>query len=1651
MKKGLLKRMGVLALSMVVTISQPLTAFATSGDDLSGNDIEISEDEIENSVLKERDSLDSIGDIAEYEAGEGNESIETSSVETKIDINLTSNSVSIDKPRMVDGVSTWDCIWFGNYWQEDTNDDGHCYSEDTTVNGTNYIADDKQPIKWRVLDIDSGGNAFLLADKLIDIAKYNEKMEEIYWFNSTVRSYLNSYGSRYNKSGIDFSSTGFLTNAFSPIEREAISVSTIENPVNPYYRTSSGPETSDKLFLLSTDEALVSGYGFKVNSFYGNQATSKDSTRVAYTTMFAADKPGYYTQWGAHMFSRWWLRTSCFPSSSSTFVNHTGAVYAVPADDDCWVARNNYCLRPAFRLNLSSSSSLWSYAGTVCSDGTVNEITPTNTTPNYFHYGDHTYRLFTVEKSWDDAEEYCESLGGHLVTISSKEENYAVYEGCLGGMEKPSAWIGLRQTSILDDGTMVDPIGSGTWLWVDELANNSLTSYRNWHKSEEYGNEPNGDGKWVCFFETFNDGTWNDDGRDKNAFICEWDYVVVESISLNQRTLNIEIGRAEALTTIIFPADATNQSVLWRSGDPSIARVTSSGVVIAHSVGKTTVFATTEDGGFVAKCGVAVTEKTGNSTDIEFNGRILSLENWRLDDLFVSEEDVVTSEAAAALALSRAAYISSDEVDALLWDLGLIEEVNDWARWPYCYDGPGTVHTISVRRYNGHNIITLVVKGTQLNRISDILADIAPDGFRSEGNAILGDLKTFLSDRGINIGDSENVFFLTGHSLGGAVAGNIAKSLETNEGVTSDRITCYTFGSPYTVYDLREYNNNREWYYIHNIVNKDDFVPRYPQAQVYVGRWGKDHEYNPTDRSTSFTTWYTFLTDRDYWKHVKGTAVDDILLNHIECEVYMALVLSKSNSRKNKERLVSVRCPVDVGVVDQNGTVVASIVDNEVTKRGDEDILIVAVGDEKYVVFKNGGKEYYLRLTGTNTGTMTYEVRDIQPSDTGNIVDASTKVFANVVLFDGKEMSSDIADEIGTDDIKLYVTDENNNPIKEISTDGRETEYDQDLDYGDVLAEDIPSDGNIPSGIWLGGVSNLSYDGTKQTQEFRVYDGTNLLVAGTDYTVSYKNNLKAYSVADVSNPTAADKKSAPQIIVTMKGNYSGKNTAYFSINPLSIEDNVSFCSYMKKSGETQNPVLLWNGKTLKKKTDYTVTKTGLTVTITGKGNFSGTRTLNISDSFDAPKQVLMSKVKVTSIPPQVYKGSSYTVNDLKTKDGKTSLDFVVSFGNDKLTAGIDYKVVKILNAKAVGKATVVLRGLNAGGGTGASENSFVGEKRISFRINGYPMTGDKIRVTSSDGSETLFANYQKAGAQPDLIVKYDDVTLRKGRDYTVKYSGNTKYPATKASVTITGKGNYSSKLSKKFSVTQRTFSTADGIRVIANNKAYSSKANQYKTTVRVYDYSGKLLKAGTDYDSNILYMQNGKELTSSHPKVGESVTVRVTGKGGYTSDSIDATYTILASGAADDIGKATIKIKNQDYNSGKAVSITSADQISQAVIGKSKTALAFSTDNGSTGDFMVLSGSYVGNTNKGTAQVTFVGINRYSGTKTVKFKIGRRSIADIWFGWLFPKTEWKSSDTVKNPTSTYGVSTLEYVYFGNYWQDTDSGGDGKVTQADTKD
>ena len=54
------------------------------------------------------------------------------------------------------------------------------------------------------------------------------------------------------------------------------------------------------------------------------------------------------------------------------------------------------------------------------------------------------YALFTIRKTWKDAEAQCQKVGGHLASIRNQEEQTEV-EKVLGSSESTKVWIGLKQ------------------------------------------------------------------------------------------------------------------------------------------------------------------------------------------------------------------------------------------------------------------------------------------------------------------------------------------------------------------------------------------------------------------------------------------------------------------------------------------------------------------------------------------------------------------------------------------------------------------------------------------------------------------------------------------------------------------------------------------------------------------------------------------------------------------------------------------------------------------------------------------------------------------------------------------------------------------------------------------------------------------------------------------------------------------------------------------------------------------------------------------------------------------------------------------------------------------------------------------------------
>ena len=133
-------------------------------------------------------------------------------------------------------------------------------------------------------------------------------------------------------------------------------------------------------------------------------------------------------------------------------------------------------------------------------------------------------------------------------------------------------------------------------------------------------------------------------------------------------------------------------------------------------------------------------------------------------------------------------------------------------------------------------------------------------------------------------------------------------------------------------------------------------------------------------------------------------------------------------------------------------------------------------------------------------------------------------------------------------------------------------------------------------------ISDQAYTGSEISPAITVKDGDNVLVEGTDYIVSYSNNV------DVG--TAG-------ITIKGVGAYTGTNTAEFKIVAKSISGStISEISDQTYTGSAITPTIaVTDGdKALVNGTDYTVEYSNnvnvgtATVTITGKGNYTGTKT-----------------------------------------------------------------------------------------------------------------------------------------------------------------------------------------------------------------------------------------------------------------------------------------------------------------------------------------------------------------------------------------------------------------------------------------------------------
>lgn len=82
---------------------------------------------------------------------------------------------------------------------------------------------------------------------------------------------------------------------------------------------------------------------------------------------------------------------------------------------------------------------------------------------------------------------------------------------------------------------------------------------------------------------------------------------VKEEVEVNPPVHAMAPNATKQLTAVVYPTNAANKNVTWKSNNNDVATVDSTGLVTAKAVGTATITATTEDGGHTDTCVVTVT------------------------------------------------------------------------------------------------------------------------------------------------------------------------------------------------------------------------------------------------------------------------------------------------------------------------------------------------------------------------------------------------------------------------------------------------------------------------------------------------------------------------------------------------------------------------------------------------------------------------------------------------------------------------------------------------------------------------------------------------------------------------------------------------------------------------------------------------------------------------------------------------------------------------------------------------------------------------------------------------------------------------------------------------------------------------------------
>ena len=497
-------------------------------------------------------------------------------------------------------------------------------------------------------------------------------------------------------------------------------------------------------------------------------------------------------------------------------------------------------------------------------------------------------------------------------------------------------------------------------------------------------------------------------------------------------------------------------------------------------------------------------EKIWLSYESHFNEKQIPVDiRWNLNMFRNSSDEFDVDLAKTAAVLAQDAYSGLGKVAYTMEKIGFEKTVvaNDsfdeysFSEAVHVMCNPKTYFGYQRIRYNDgeYNIFCVDVRGTSSK--TDTVTDLL-DGsisFQQSAENVKSKLceymvaSTGLSDEELQ--NSNNIFFIMGHSLGGATSNRL--SIILDEYADDDSIFTYTFESPHTCWDNEAVDRTS---YAHNIINVNDFVtklPNYPTSSTFGNNYFFDSDKLDNDiyrmvcggdkplafgDSDIIFDLLTFKTNfrmalikycTDYQCdpfHFHWMDWDMVSLLQYEYEMEN-LVDKPVYSRDYYAKWLSIACPVDVKIYD-GSVLVAESVDG-IAKNYRSDLITLSIYDgDKKIVYINSDKDFTIEFIGLENGEMTYTAGAIDyTSGDANVL----KEYSDVQLEEGKRFVSLVdTDEFGNllnsmdqnesgeennnqnvsdNNMRLYVLNDDSEAVLEVSEDGEEKEIETPTVY----------------------------------------------------------------------------------------------------------------------------------------------------------------------------------------------------------------------------------------------------------------------------------------------------------------------------------------------------------------------------------------------------------------------------------------------------------------------------------------------------------------------------------------------------------------------------------------------------------------------------